>query len=100
MPPTETWELSLFVAGNDAVAESTIKGLEQFCTKHLRGRFTIEVVDIVKDPKRDDECEIVATPTLIRRKPLPQRRIIGDLTLSAKVLTGLGISADEEERHG
>lgn len=96
----ETWQLSLFVAGRDAATESTIMGLEQFCAKHLPGRCTIEVVDIVKEPERADDFEIIAIPTLIRQKPLPQRRIIGDLSLSAKLLAGLGIRVDEEGQRG
>jgi len=87
----EIWELVLFVAGEDGAALKAQAKLRSICDKHLSGPYVIDVVDILKDPELADAADIVATPTLIRRQPKPARRIIGDLSITEKVLSGLGL---------
>jgi circadian clock protein KaiB len=65
--------------------------LKKLCEKHLAGRYTIEVIDLMKDPALAKRDQIVAIPTLIRHLPEPLKRIIGDLSNAEKVLVGLDI---------
>lgn len=91
----ETWDLILVVASNNATARQVFSRLEMLCEDHLAGRYRIEVVDIMEKPEQGYALDIIATPTLIRRRPKPVRRIIGDLTQTSKVLSGLGLSSSE-----
>jgi circadian clock protein KaiB len=66
-----------------------------FCDQHLAGRYHVEVVDLLQDPKRARDDQIVAIPTLVRKLPEPLRKIIGDLSNQERVLVGF----DLEPRH-
>lgn len=70
---------------------AAIANLKKLCEKHLPGRYTIEVIDLMKDPALAQRDQIVAIPTLIRKLPEPLKRIIGDLSNADKVLVGLDI---------
>jgi circadian clock protein KaiB len=85
------WILRLFVAGHTARSAAALKNLENICQKHLAGRYTLEVVDLMKRPDLARADEIVALPTLVRRLPPPLKKIIGDLSSEARVLVGLDL---------
>ena len=87
----ETWELILFVAGDNALTRQVYKRLERICRKHLKSRYRIERVDIIRRPEEAYTFDIIATPTLLRQNPKPVRRIIGDLSFGDKVIAGLGL---------
>lgn len=89
------WELRLFVAGSGLEVERVRETLESVCREHLPGGYRIVLVDVLQDPEQADAFDIVAAPTLIRQAPLPVRRIIGDLSLSRKVVLGLGIPVQQ-----
>jgi circadian clock protein KaiB len=91
----ETWELLLFVMGNNTVTGQIRSCLEHLCKVHLKNPCRIEVVDIMENAERVHRFGIIAVPTLIRKHPEPARRVFGDLTQTQKVLAGLGISAVE-----
>ncbi len=86
---TERYDLRLYVAGPSARSQAAIENVRRVCAEFLRGRCTLEVIDIYQDQHTFREDQIVAVPALIRRAPLPSRRLIGDLSERSKVLAGL-----------
>lgn len=86
---TEVWELRLYIAGQTPKSLKAIENLQRMCEEHLPGRYKIEVVDLLKNPRLAKEDEIVAIPTLVRKLPDPIRRVIGDLSNVEKALVGL-----------
>ena len=89
---TQGWELSVFVMPDDPTSIRALENLERICSEYLDADHRIEVVNIEEDPGAADCFEIIVTPTVIRRHPEPERRIIGDLSATARALAGLGIS--------
>ena len=69
----------------------TIESLRTFCEKHLAGRYELQVIDVYQQPELARTEQIVAVPTLIKKLPLPLRRLIGDMSDEARVLVGLDI---------
>jgi circadian clock protein KaiB len=92
----EVWHLRLYVAGQTPKSIAAFANLKKICEEYLCGKYTIEVVDLQKNPGQAREDEIFAIPTLVRRLPPPIRKIIGDLSRTEKVLVGLNISSDGE----
>lgn len=93
-PPPEAgdfYDLRLYVAGQTPKSVAAIANLKRFCEEHLAGKYRIEVVDLVQDPKLARSDQILAIPTLVRRLPEPIRKIIGDLSSSERVLVGLDV---------
>jgi len=84
--------LRLYVAGNTQRSASTILALRKICEEHLQGRYQLEVIDIYQQPAAARTDDIIATPTLVKRLPLPIRRMIGDLTKTERVLVGLNLT--------
>lgn len=86
---SEIWELRLYVAGQTPKSLTAFANLKRFCEEHLAAKYTIEVVDLLKNPQLARSDQIVAIPTLVRKLPAPMRKIIGDLSNEEKVLVGL-----------
>jgi circadian clock protein KaiB len=84
--------LRLYVAGQTPKSLRAIDNLQRICDNELVGRYDIEIIDLVQDPRRARDDEIIAVPTLVRQLPRPLRRIIGDLSDTSKVLAGLQIA--------
>ena len=96
-PATEPiYRLRLFVAGNTTLSRRAIENLRLFCAAHL-ANFDLEVVDIYQQPELASRDQVVAAPTLLRLTPLPQRRIVGDLSQASRVRRGLGLPGQPEE---
>lgn len=89
---TERYELRLYVAGHTLRSQTAIQNVRRVCAEYLRGRCTLEIIDISQDSTRFLEDNILAVPTLVRRSPLPSRRLIGDLSEWSKVLAGLELT--------
>jgi circadian clock protein KaiB len=87
----EGYSLRLYVAGQTPKSITAIANLKKICDEHLPGRYQIEIIDLMKDPALAIRHQIVAIPTLIRQLPEPLKRIIGDLSNTARVLVGLDI---------
>ncbi len=85
------WNLRLYVAGATPRAIAALENLKKICEEHLAGKYEIEVVDLLKDPKLARGHQILAVPTLVRELPEPVRKIIGDLSDTEKVLVGLDL---------
>jgi circadian clock protein KaiB len=85
----DKWELRLYTAGQTPKSLAAIKNLKKVCEEHLAGRYEIEVVDLLKNPRLAKDDQIVAIPTLVRKLPDPVRKIIGDLSDTERTLVGL-----------
>ena len=86
---TQTWELRLYTAGQSPKSVAAFQNLKRICEEHLRDRYTIEVIDLMQNPRLAKEDQIVAIPTLVRKLPDPLRKIIGDLSDTERALVGL-----------
>jgi circadian clock protein KaiB len=93
----ERWELRLYVAGQSPKSLEAFANLKRICEEHLKGRYTIEVVDLLENPKLAKGDQILAVPTLVRKLPEPIRKIIGTLSEEDRVLVGLNIRPHKEE---
>ncbi len=87
------WELRLYVAGKTPRGGVALANLKRACEVHLRGRYSITIVDLLADPRRASADQIVALPTLVRRLPVPIKKIIGDLSNLERVLVGLELKS-------
>lgn len=85
----EVWELRLYVAGQSPKSVLAFANLNKLCETHLKGRYTIEVVDLLQQPQLAAGDQIVAIPTLVRKLPEPLRKIVGDLSNTERTLVGL-----------
>src|SRR5437868_10195498 len=91
MAKQEILELRLYIAGQTPNSITALKNITRYCEEHLEGKYTIEVVDLLKNPQLAEGDQIFAIPTLVRKLPEPIRKIIGDLSNEEKVLVGLNI---------
>jgi len=89
--PTERYELRLYVTGMTARSAQAIARTRAMCEEHLKGRYELRVIDIYKHPQLTREEQIIAAPTLVKRLPLPLRRMVGDLSNRERVLFGLDL---------
>jgi circadian clock protein KaiB len=89
--PKEIWELRLYIAGQTPKSILALKNITKYCREHLEGKYTIEIVDLLVNPRLAEGDQIFAIPTLVRKFPVPLRKIIGDLSNEEKVLVGLNI---------
>jgi circadian clock protein KaiB len=85
------WELRLYVAGKTQKSMAAISNLNKLCEEHLKGKYVIEVIDLLVHPQLAEGDQIFAIPTLVKKVPEPIRKIIGDLSNHEKVLVGLNI---------
>jgi circadian clock protein KaiB len=83
------WVLRLYTAGQTPKSVAAFQNLKRICEEHLPGRYEIEVIDLMKNPRLAKEDQIVAIPTLVRKLPDPLRKIIGDLSDVDRTLVGL-----------
>lgn len=91
MAKEEKWELRLYIAGQTPNSVLALKNITKYCENHLEGKYVIEVIDLLKNPQLAEGDQIFAIPTLVRKVPVPLRKIIGDLSNEDKVLVGLNI---------
>lgn len=90
-PDPGHYHLRLYVAGQTTKSLAAMTNLKRVCEEHLVGRYEIEVIDLLVNPKLAAGDQILAIPTLVRKLPAPLKRIIGDLSNTDKVLVGLDI---------
>jgi circadian clock protein KaiB len=89
----DKWNLRLYTAGQSPKSLAALANLKRVCEEHLAGRYSIEVVDLLKNPRLAKDDQIVAIPTLVRKLPEPLRRIVGDLSDTERALVGLQLKA-------
>jgi circadian clock protein KaiB len=87
----DEWVLRLYVAGQTPKSINAFKNLKAICEDKLDGKYEIEVIDLLVNPQLAGDDQIFATPTLVRKLPIPVRKIIGDLSDTERVLVGLDL---------
>jgi circadian clock protein KaiB len=87
----EFYQLRLYVAGQTARSQAALRNLQIVCERHLRGKYRIEVIDLLISPQLAAGDQIFAVPTLVRQLPPPVKKIIGDLSNHERVLVGLNL---------
>ena len=87
----EKWHLRLYVAGQTPRSVAALTNLRRICEEHLQGRYSIEVIDLLKTPQLAAGDQIFAIPTLVRKLPEPMKRIIGDLSNLERCMVGLDL---------
>jgi circadian clock protein KaiB len=93
----EMWNLRLYVAGQTPKSIAAFANLKKICEEHLKDQYTIEVVDLLENPKLAKGDQILAIPTLVRKLPPPIRKIIGDLSNTERVIVGLDMYLRKED---
>ncbi len=91
----KNYTLRLYVAGQTKKSLAAFANLKKICEEHLKGKYTIEVIDLLENPQLAKGDQILAVPTLVRRLPPPIKKIIGDLSNTERVLVGLDILPKE-----
>jgi circadian clock protein KaiB len=98
-PLPDRYELYLFIAGTTPLSAAALANIVDICEERLTGQCDLVVVDIYQEPARAMAAQIVAVPTLLKKSPLPVRRLIGDLSDRTQVLSGLGLPAAARQTH-
>ncbi|MBS7232163.1 circadian clock KaiB family protein [Flavobacterium psychroterrae] len=85
------WQLRLYIAGQTPKSITALENIKKYAEEYLKGKYSIEIVDLLKNPQLAEGDQIFAVPTLVRKFPEPIRKIIGDLSNEERVLVGLNI---------
>jgi circadian clock protein KaiB len=88
---TNTFVLRLFITGATPNSIRAVTNIKQICEEHLKGRYSLEIIDVYQQQQMAEQEQLIALPLLIKKQPLPERRMIGDLSDTQKVLKGLGL---------
>ena len=94
------YELELFVVGRSSKAQQAENNLRRLCEARLAGRYELRITDVLENAEAAEEANIVATPALVRRAPLPLRTVVGDLSERAALAYGLGLDAEDDDLEG
>lgn len=89
--PRKLYALRLYITGQTPRSQASVRNLREVCDEYLEGRFELQVIDLYQRPELASEAQIMAAPTLIKRLPLPLRRLVGDLSDKNEVLLGLDL---------
>ena len=92
---SDTWELSLYVFDEAPASIRALANVESICEECLKGRYALDVIDLAIHPEFAKRDQVVALPTLMKKFPLPARKVIGDLSNTERVLRGLGLRPTE-----
>jgi len=87
----ENYILKLYVAGFSPKSNRAIQNIKEICETHLKGRYELQVIDLYQNPTLAQGEQIIAVPTLVKKLPLPLRKIIGDMSNQEKLLVGLDL---------
>jgi len=90
-PSFPEYELLLYITGATPNSTRALRNLRAICEEFLVGRYELRIIDMYQQPELAQQAQIVAAPTLVRQRPLPPRRLIGDLSNRAAVLTALDL---------
>lgn len=85
--------LRLYISGATPQSVRALISIRALCETHLPGRYQLEIIDILQQPHRVAQDQVIATPTLILQSPLPARRFIGDMARTDRILRAMGLSA-------
>ena len=90
-PRKKHFALRLYITGTTPQSVRAVANVKKICEEHIKGHYELEVIELYQQPQLAQSEQIIATPTLIKKLPLPLRRIIGDLSNTERVLTGLNL---------
>lgn len=90
------YDLRLFVSGASPNSVKAINNLQKTLEKYIKGRYLLKVIDVHQERAQAEHEQIIALPLLIKKWPLPERRLIGDMSDTQKVLNGLGITSEDD----
>ena len=93
---TVNYDLELFVVGHSTKAKVAEQNVRRVCESRLAGRYDLRITDVLEDADAAEAANIVATPALLRRAPLPVRMVVGDLSQRAALILGLGLESDDD----
>jgi circadian clock protein KaiB len=93
----KTWKFSLYVVGDTARSDSAMRSLEHICSAYLGDAYAIKVIDLLKHPELARQHQILAVPAVIRTYPLPERRVIGDLSRAELVVAFLELPTRQDQ---
>ncbi len=96
--PGEQWDLCLYVTDESPKCMRAIENLRRACEEHLAGHYQIEIVDLLDNPRRAADDQILAVPTVVRRFPMPVRKLVGDLSDDDRLLLGLQLRPPGSQR--
>jgi len=88
----QDYVLRLFITGHTQKSMRAVRNITQLCEEHLAGAYDLEVIDVYQQPELAVEHQLVAAPALFKLLPLPQRKMVGDMSDTGRVLAGLGIA--------
>jgi circadian clock protein KaiB len=94
----ERYDLRLYVVGLTPRSTLAVERIKAICERYLAGRYELTIIDLYQKPQLAQQAQVIAAPTLVKQKPPPQRRIIGDMADECSVLRGLGVQPGED--HG
>ena len=86
------YQLSLFITGASPNSVRAVNNIKSICEEYLSGNYELKIIDVYQLPEVAQREQIIALPTLIKRGPAPERRLVGDMSDTNKVLRGLGIT--------
>lgn len=89
--PKFEYILQLFITGATPNSLRAVTNIKQICEEHLKGKYSLEIVDVYQQQEIAEQEQLIALPLLIKKHPMPQRKMIGDLSDAKKVLKGLGL---------
>lgn len=92
----QPYQLQLYITGASANSVRAVTNLKHVCETYLAGQYSLEVIDVYQQKQVAESEQLIALPLLIKRRPLPERRLIGDMSDTEKVLKGLGLSYQSE----
>ena len=98
--PAEVWQFELYVTGDDQRSATTLENFKGICHDYLNGNCCISVFDVSKNPGLIAEKGIAVAPILIKKYPLPEKMLVGDLSATHKVLEGLGLNGSRAKPAG
>jgi len=87
--------LRLYITGFTPRSKEAMRNIKKICEEELKGRYELEVIDIYQQPELAKTEQILAAPTLIRKLPLPLRKLVGDMSNKEKVIIGLEIMPED-----
>jgi len=88
----ERFLLRLFVTGSTRRSMEAVVRVKRVCEENLKGRYKLEVCDVYQDPTQAEDDQIIALPTLVKKLPLPLRKIIGSFSDDDRLLAVLGVT--------
>lgn len=91
----DTYKLRLFITGASTNSTRAVINMKAICETYIKGNYELEIIDVHQQPLLAESEEIIALPLLVKKSPGPERRMIGDMSNTEKVLRGLGIATEK-----